>query len=82
MMLMTMMMSPGSGGQCARWSRRGGTSSDSPLRTGNDSISGFVMILFPVMLSSHQTKMVSLTLRAGHCKLLKLWIECEVKVMR
>ena len=40
------------------------------------------LTLLVEQLSSHQTKMVSLTLRAGHCKLLKLWIECEVKVMR
>ena len=40
------------------------------------------LTLLVEQLSSHPTKMVSLTLRTGHCKLLKLWIECEVKVMR
>ena len=29
-------------------------------------------------LSSQQTKMTSVTLRAGNSKLMKLWVECEV----
>ena len=41
-----------------------------------------VLTLLVEQLSSHPTKMVSLTLRTGHCKLLKLWTDCEIKVMR
>ena len=40
------------------------------------------LTLLVEQLSSHQTKMVSCTLRAGHSKLLKLWVDCEVKVMK
>ena len=36
-------------------------------------------VLLPlVQLSSQQTKMTSVTLRAGNSKLMKLWVECEV----
>ena len=32
----------------------------------------------PAQLSSQQTKMTSVTLRAGNSKLMKLWVDCEV----
>ena len=33
-------------------------------------------------LSSLQTKMTTVTLRVAHSKLMKTWVDCEIKVMK
>ena len=40
------------------------------------------LTLLVEQLSSQQTKMVSVTLRTGHSKLLKIWVDCEIRVMK
>ena len=40
------------------------------------------LTLLVEQLSSQQTKMVAVTCRTGHSKLMKIWVDCEIRVMK